>query len=219
MFVILLGPPGAGKGTQARLLADRLGVPTVSTGDLFREEMAKASALGNTVGDFINRGDLVPDEITLQVLGERLKQPDASRGAVFDGFPRTVAQAQALERILEKRSGRLTSVVDFEVEESELLRRLAGRWTCRNCHATYHETAAPPREVGVCDRCGGELYQREDDTDEAVRVRLAVYRERTAPLVDYYQRAHVLRRIDASQSREDVTKSLLGALDGSTPRG
>jgi adenylate kinase len=219
VFVILLGPPGAGKGTQARLLAQGLGVPVISTGDLFREQIAAATPLGREVAQYINRGDLVPDATTLQVLRDRLGQPDAVRGAVFDGFPRTVAQAEALDSLLRERDARLTRVVDFEVDEAELLRRLGGRWTCRNCHATYHEIAAPPRVAGVCDRCGGELYQRPDDTPEAVKVRLQVYHDRTLPLIEYYRAAGVLRSIDAARGRDEVTKSLLTAVDGAAPLG
>jgi adenylate kinase len=218
VFVILLGPPGAGKGTQARLLAQGLGVPVISTGDLFREQITADTPLGREVAEFINRGDLVPDTTTLQVLRARLGQANAARGAVFDGFPRTVAQAEALDRLLHERSARLTRVVDFEVEEAELLRRLGGRWTCRNCHTTYHEIAAPPRVAGVCDRCAGELYQRPDDTPEAVKVRLQVYNDRTLPLIEYYRAAGVLRTIDAAQSRDRVTRALIEAVDGAAPR-
>jgi adenylate kinase len=214
MFVILLGPPGAGKGTQARLLAGRLGIPTVSTGDLFREEMATDSPLGQHVGSFINAGRLVPDDTTLDILQARLARPDAARGAVLDGFPRTVRQAEELDRLLERAGKRVDRVVDVVVPEEELLRRLSGRLTCRNCHATYHETAAPPRVPGRCDRCGGELYQREDDAAEAVRTRLRVYRERTAPLVDYYRGQDKLRAVDGDQAPTLVTQQLLRAVDG-----
>lgn len=218
MFLILLGPPGAGKGTQARLLARRLGVPAIATGDLFREQIAADTPLGREVAEFINRGELVPDTTTLQVLRARLEQSDAGPGAVFDGFPRTVRQAEALDALLADRKARLTRVVDFDVPEDELLRRLGGRWTCRRCHATYHEIAAPPREAGVCDRCGGELYQRPDDTPEAVKVRLDVYRSRTLPLINYYRAAGVLQSIDAAQDHESVTQALLRAVDGAALR-
>ncbi|HEV8633276.1 MAG TPA: adenylate kinase [Chloroflexota bacterium] len=214
MFVILLGPPGAGKGTQARLIGERLGVPTVSTGELFREEMATGSALGQLVGTFINTGRLVPDDTTLGVLQARLARPDAVRGAVLDGFPRTVRQAEELDRLLSGQGKRVDRVVDVVVPEDELLRRLSGRLTCRNCHATYHETAAPPRVPGRCDRCGGELYQREDDAPEAVRTRLRVYRERTAPLVDYYRRQGKLIAVDGDQPPPVVTHQLLRVIDG-----
>ena len=209
MFVILLGPPGAGKGTQARLVADRLGVPTVSTGELFREEMAAGSELGQYVGSFINAGKLVPDATTLEVLQSRLGRPDAANGAVLDGFPRTVHQAEELDEMVS-----VDRVVDVVVPEEELLRRLSGRWTCRDCHATYHEIAAPPRMAGRCDRCGGELYQREDDAADAVRTRLRVYHERTAPLVAYYGDQGKLVSIDGVQPPERVTQALLDAIDG-----
>lgn len=209
MFVILLGPPGAGKGTQARLVADRLSVPTVSTGELFREAMAAGSDLGQFVGSFINQGKLVPDTTTLEVLQERLKRADARDGAVFDGFPRTVHQAEELDKMLA-----VDRVVDVVVPEDELLRRLSGRWTCRDCHATYHELAAPPRIPGRCDRCAGELYQREDDAPDAVRTRLRVYTERTAPLVEYYATQGKLVSIDGVQAPPTVTQALLDAIDG-----
>jgi adenylate kinase len=218
VFLILLGPPGAGKGTQARLLANRLGVPAIATGDLFREQIAAETPLGHEVAEFINRGELVPDATTLQVLRDRLEQPDAGPGAVFDGFPRTVRQAEALDRLLDDRKARLTRVVDFEVPEDELLRRLGGRWTCRTCHSTFHEIAAPPKVAGVCDRCGGELYQRPDDTPEAVKVRLDVYRDRTLPLINYYRSAGVLQSIDAARDHESVTQALLRAVDGAARR-
>lgn len=211
MFVILLGPPGAGKGTQARLVADRIGVPTVSTGELFREEMAAASELGQYVGTFINEGKLVPDSTTLEVLQHRLDRADARAGAVLDGFPRTVHQAERLDQLVS-----VDRVVDVVVPEEELLTRLSGRWTCRDCHATYHELAAPPRITGRCDRCGGELYQREDDASEAVRTRLRVYHDRTAPLVEYYTRQGKLVSIDGVQPRERVTQALLDAIDGTS---
>lgn len=192
-------------------------MPRISTGDLFREAIAEDTPLGREVAGFINKGDLVPDATTLHVLGERLKQPDGARGAIFDGFPRTVAQAEALDNLLAERGARVTRAIDFDVDEADLLRRLAGRWTCRNCGATYHATAAPSRVPGVCDRCGGELYQRPDDRPEAVRVRLQVYRERTAPLVEYYAKHSLLRAIDAAGSRDAVTEALLQAVDGVNP--
>lgn len=213
MFVILLGPPGAGKGTQARLVANRLGVPTVSTGELFREEMAAGSELGQYVGSFITQGKLVPDATTLDVLQSRLQRPDAKGGAVFDGFPRTVHQAEELDGMVA-----VDRVVDVVVPEEELLRRLSGRWTCRDCHATYHEVAAPPRTAGRCDRCGGELYQREDDAPDAVRTRLRVYHERTAPLVEYYAEQGKLVSVDGFRAPETVTQALLDAIDGAGRR-
>lgn len=214
MFVILLGPPGAGKGTQADLLAAQLGVPKISTGELFREQIALGTGLGKYVAQYIDRGVYVPDQTTMEVLARRLDQPDAAAGAVFDGFPRTIPQAEALDRLLTERERRVDRVIDVRVPEDELLSRLAGRWTCLRCHATYHTVNAPPRVRGVCDRCGGELFQRTDDSAEAVGTRLKVYRERTQPLIEYYRRAGILTAVDGAQPKQDVTRALVSALDG-----
>lgn len=218
MFVILLGPPGAGKGTQADLLAARLGNPKISTGDLFREEMARGTPLGHDVAAYINQGKLVPDVTTLQVLGTRLAKPDAADGAVFDGFPRTIRQAEALDEILSRLGKRLDRVIDVSVPVDDIVQRMAGRLICRRCHATYHETFAPPTVAGVCDRCGGELYRRSDDQPEAIRTRLRVYAEQTAPLIEYYQGAGVLATVDGAQPKDDVTAALMAALNGSIKR-
>ena len=214
MFVILLGPPGAGKGTQADLLAARLGVPKISTGDLFREEISRGSPLGAEVAQYINAGQLVPDETTLRVLEGRLRRPDAAAGAVFDGFPRTIGQAEALDRILTDAQRQLERVIDVDVPSEEIVQRVAGRLICRRCHATYHELFAPPKVAGVCDRCGGELYRRPDDQPEAIRTRLRVYTEQTAPLIDYYRGHGLLVSVDGNQPRDEVTAALLTALDG-----
>jgi adenylate kinase len=218
MFVILLGPPGAGKGTQADLLAERLRVPKISTGDLFREEIGRASPLGVEVSTFINAGQLVPDATTLRVLEERLKRADAVGGAVFDGFPRTIGQAEALDRILTDTDRRLERVIDVEVPTEQIVQRVAGRLICRRCHATYHELFAPPTVAGVCDRCGGELYRRPDDQPEAIRTRLRVYVEQTAPLIDYYRQHGLLASVDGAQPRDEVTVALLSALAGTVPK-
>jgi adenylate kinase len=219
MFVILLGPPGAGKGTQADLLAARLGVPKISTGDLFREEISRGSPLGDEVAQFINSGQLVPDATTLRVLEGRLGRSDASGGAVFDGFPRTIGQAEALDKILTASGRRLERVIDVDVPTEEIVQRVAGRLICRRCHATYHELFAPPKVPGVCDRCGGELYRRPDDQPEAIRTRLRVYGEQTAPLIDYYRQHGLLVSVNGAQPRDEVTSALLSALDGASAKG
>ncbi|TAK20070.1 MAG: adenylate kinase [Chloroflexota bacterium] len=213
MFVILLGPPGAGKGTQAKLLAEHLGVPAISTGNLFRQEVASGSELGRRVRSYIDAGQLVSDETTLSILSDRLSKSDAADGAVLDGFPRTVGQATALDRLLAARSRRVDRVLDVAVPENVLLERLTGRWTCPSCHASYHEINATPRRPGICDRCGSGLVQRVDDRAEAIQIRLRNYRERTRPLVDYYGQAGVLTEIDGDLDPKTVTRAMLKATD------
>ncbi len=210
--VVLLGLPGAGKGTQAERLAKALGVPHVASGDLFREHLNKNTELGQRARAYIDRGDLVPDEITIGMVAERLARPDCADGFVLDGFPRTVAQAEALERVLDRMGTRLNIVPLIRVSEEVALARLSGRWTCRKCGAVYHTLFNPPKQPGVCDVCGGELYQRSDETPEAHRRRLEVYREQTAPLVDYYRRAGLLVEINGEQSIEDVQADLWAAV-------
>ncbi len=212
MFVILLGPPGAGKGTQAELLAASLGVPKISTGELFREAMAEGSTLGKDVATYIDRGQLVPDETTMGVLRKRLELPDAAAGAVLDGFPRTIKQAEQLDFLLNQQGSSVDRVIDVHVPTLDIVRRLSGRWTCRKCNASYHETFAPPQKTGICDRCGGTLYQRSDDRAEAITVRLDTYRQRTEPLVDYYKKASKLRVVAGNLPKEDVTKAMIHAV-------
>ncbi|HEY74760.1 MAG TPA: adenylate kinase [Thermoflexia bacterium] len=210
--VVLLGLPGAGKGTQAERLAASLGVPHVASGDLFREHLNKGTELGLQARAYIDRGDLVPDEITIGMVAERLARPDCADGFVLDGFPRTVAQAEALERVLDQMGTGLDIVPLIRVSEEVALARLAGRWTCRKCGVVYHTLFNPPKQPGVCDACGGELYQRSDETPEAHRRRLEVYKEQTAPLVDYYRQAGLLVEINGEQSIEDVQADLWSAV-------
>jgi len=206
--IVLLGLPGAGKGTQAERLAETLGVPHVASGDLFREHLNRGTELGRQARAYIERGDLVPDEVTIGMVAERLARPDCAEGFVLDGFPRTVAQAEALQQVLGRMGTRLDVVPFIRVSEEVALARLAGRWTCRRCGAVYHTLFNPPRQPGVCDICGGELYQRPDETPEAHQRRLEVYREQTAPLVDYYRRVGLLVEVDGEQSIEDVQADL-----------
>jgi len=185
--LIFLGPPGAGKGTQSRELAREWGVPQVATGEMLREAVAAGTPLGREAKRIMDSGALVPDDVMIGLIAARLRQPDAAGGFILDGFPRTIAQAEALERLLKDLGHTLDAVLYFEVAEPELVRRLTGRRLCRQCQTAFHLVSAPPRRAGVCDRCGGELYQREDDSEATVRHRLQVYAQQTSPLLDYYR--------------------------------
>ncbi|MBI4253837.1 MAG: adenylate kinase [Candidatus Rokubacteria bacterium] len=187
MRVAFLGPPGAGKGTQARELAREWGVPHLATGDMLREALAAGTRLGLEAGRYMDQGALVPDDVIIGLMGERLAAADAWKGFILDGFPRTIGQAEALAKLLADAGQTLERVIFFDVSETELLRRLTGRRVCRRCQTAYHLVSAPPKRPGVCDECGGELYQREDDGEKTARNRLEVYAKRTAPLLDHYR--------------------------------
>jgi adenylate kinase len=212
LYVILFGAPGAGKGTQATILAEKTGLVHITTGELFREAIRQETELGKQAKPYYDRGDLVPDELTIGMLLERLSQDDCARGCVLDGFPRTVEQAVALDTALAEQGKAIDKVLCIQVAEEEVLSRLSGRWTCRGCGTVYHERMHPPRQSGRCDRCGGELYQRDDDKAGPVRQRLEVYLRQTAPLVDYYRRAGRLVEVDGNRPVEDVSVHLLAAL-------
>ncbi len=215
LFVVLLGGPGAGKGTQAERLSEALGIPQVSTGDLFRENLKNETELGLLAKGYMERGELVPDEVTVGMVRERLSRPDAAPGAILDGFPRTIAQAEALESLLIDLGNELAVVPYIKVPEDVLLARLAGRWTCRKCGAMYHQLFSPPKKAGVCDKCGGELYQRPDDTPETQRHRIEVYSDQTAPLIDYYRRKGLLVEVDGQPGIDEIQAELLGVIEGS----
>ena len=208
MRVAFLGPPGAGKGTQARELAREWGVPHVATGDMLREAAAARTPLGLEAKRYMDLGALVPDEVVVGAAAERLGAPDAARGFILDGFPRTIAQAEALARLLKDAGHALDMVLYFDVSEPELLRRLTGRRVCRACGHSYHLTSNPPKRAGVCDACGGELYQRDDDTEATVRRRLEVYQRQTAPLLDYYRQRNMLTTV----SGEGPLATIRGAI-------
>jgi adenylate kinase len=210
--VIFLGPPGAGKGTQAGELAREWGVPHIATGDMLREAAARGTRLGLEAKRYMDTGALVPDDVVIGLVGERLGETDAAGGAVLDGFPRTVAQAEALDRLLRARGADIDRVVFFDVARPELLRRLTGRRICRNCGASYHVAFVPPRVAGICDRCGGELYQRDDDTETAVAKRLDVYATQTAPLLDYYRGRGILGEIRGEGAVADITAAIRQAV-------
>jgi adenylate kinase len=215
--VLLLGAPGAGKGTQARFLAEILQVPHVASGDLLREHRQRGTALGRAAQVYMDRGDLVPDDLVVDMIAERLDAPDASHGALLDGFPRTLTQAEALEARLEEGGGRVTTAIYVEVPTDILVERLAGRWMCRDCQASYHELFNRPAAASVCDSCGGDLYQRPDDKREVVANRVAVYLRDTLPVVEHYAREGVLQRIDGNQSIEAVKAELLAAIGDDAP--
>jgi adenylate kinase len=194
--LIFIGPPGAGKGTQARELAREWGVPQIATGEILREAVAAGTPLGREAKRLMDTGALVPDDVMIGLIAERLRQPDANGGFLLDGFPRTITQAEALDRLLKDLGHPIDIVLYFEVAEPELVRRLTGRRLCRQCQTAFHLESAPPRRAGLCDRCGGELYQREDDSEETVRHRLQVYARQTSPLLDYYRQRGQLATID-----------------------
>ncbi|OGO20058.1 MAG: adenylate kinase [Chloroflexi bacterium RBG_16_50_11] len=212
MYIILLGAPGAGKGTQSVMLAEKKKLVQVASGDLFRKALQQETELGKKAKVYMEKGQLVPDEITIQMVLERLAAPDCKNGAILDGFPRNLEQAKALDKALTQKSRAIDKVVYIKVSEGELLKRLGGRWICRKCQAPYHEVDSPPKVTGICDRCGGELYQRADDNITTVKKRLEVYFAETSPLIDYYRRAGKLLEINGEGSTAEVNQRILTAL-------
>lgn len=208
----MVGPPGSGKGTQGKRLAADLHIPTISTGDLLREKKNDNSPLGRELKEIMAQGKLVPDDVIVGMIRERVQQADCSDGFILDGFPRTVAQADALDEMLENMNLRLSAVLHLEVDTDQLVRRLTGRRICANCGTEYHIEFKPPAQPGVCDKCGGDLIQREDDQEATIRNRLAVYSEQTRPLVDYYARKGLLKSVDGLGSFDEVYARLRSAL-------
>ena len=217
MVVVILGPPGAGKGTQAVILAKRLGVPHIATGDLFRSAARAGTQIGREAAAFMKRGELVPDEVTVQMLLDRLRRRDAANGAVLDGFPRNRLQAEALDRALSERGMRVDRAINIEVPAEDLVRRLAGRWTCRAAGHIYHEVSNPPRVPGVCDVDGSALYQRDDDRVETIRARLAQQLGALAEVATYYRERGILSTVDGRGSIEQVTEAIGDVLAGVGP--
>jgi adenylate kinase len=211
-YIVLLGPPGAGKGTQAQIVSRSLDLPHISSGDIFRENLKNQTDLGVLAKGYMDRGELVPDDLTISMIRDRLSRPDCANGALLDGFPRTVAQARALAVMLDGFQGKVNAVPYIKVEEQVLIERLTGRWTCRSQGHVFHEKYNPPKQAGVCDQDGSQLYQREDDKAETVMNRITVYFAQTAPLIDYYQQGGQLLEIDGSQPIEKVSADLLAAL-------
>ncbi len=209
---VLLGPPGAGKGTQAARLVEKYNVPHISTGDIFRENIKNGTELGKKAQEYMNKGELVPDDLVIDIATDRLKRDDCKNGFLLDGFPRTVYQAEKLDEFLKKEGVSLDKVIDIEVEDQELVDRLTGRRVCKSCGASYNVKNIPPKEEGVCDKCHGDLEQRADDKEETVLNRIKVYTEQTMPLVDYYKKTDRLVEIDGALGLEVVFQQIVEAL-------
>ncbi len=207
-----MGAPGAGKGTQAALVSQTLSVVHIASGDLFREVRQSDTEVGRLVKSYYDKGELVPDDVTIRMILDRLSQPDCAKGVLLDGFPRTIQQAEALDKALEGEGKRVDTVVSIGVSTPELLRRLSGRWLCPQCGASYHTVSAPSQQAGTCDRCGAALYQRPDDTEATAKNRLEVYNNQTTPLIDYYSRKGILQEMNGEQTVEAVEQALLAVL-------
>ncbi|MGW6911334.1 MULTISPECIES: adenylate kinase [unclassified Streptomyces] len=213
MRIVLVGPPGAGKGTQAAFLAKNLSIPHISTGDLFRANISQQTELGKLAKSYMDAGNLVPDEVTIGMAKDRMEKPDAEGGFLLDGFPRNVSQAEALDEMLQSESMKLDAVLDLEVPEEEVVKRIAGRRICRKDSShVFHVTYSKPKQEGVCDACGGELYQRDDDSEETVRKRLEVYHTQTEPIIDYYKAQGLVVTISALGKVDEVTGRAMEAL-------
>ena len=212
VFIVMLGAPGGGKGTQAKMLAEKTGLSHISSGDLFRYNIQNETQLGKLAKTYMAKGELVPDDVTIQMVKDRLSQPDCEKGAILDGFPRTSAQAESLDATLAEMGYKLALVPLIKVPESVLMARLTGRWTCTQCGAIYHTLFSPPKQAGICDLDGAELYQRPDDTPETVSNRIRVYTEQTAPLIEYYHQQGLLVEINGDQAIEQVNEELLGKI-------
>jgi adenylate kinase len=215
--IIFIGAPGAGKGTQAFRVAQKLKLAHIATGDLFRQAMEKNTEQARRAKPYIESGKLVPDEITIQIVLERISAPDCSEGVIFDGFPRNLKQAEALDKALSSLHSAIDLVIYIKVDEQILIERLSGRWICRKCQAPYHAVNSPPKVAGICDRCGGELYQRADDTIETIKKRLVVYQTETTPLIQYYSKMNKLREVNGVGSEEEIETRIIESLrQGST---
>lgn len=211
-YLILFGPPGVGKGTQAERLKTTLGLAHVATGDLFRDHLKRETELGKLAKSYMDRGALVPDDVTIGMVRERMKDPDTHQGMLLDGFPRTVAQAEALEKLLAERDQKIKHVLFINAPKETLLERLGNRWTCKKCGAIYNANTKPPKNAGVCDVCGGVVYQRDDDKPEVQAKRINVYLEQTAPLIEYYQARSMMTMIDGQRSMDQVYADLMAAI-------
>jgi adenylate kinase len=207
--IVMFGPPGAGKGTQAKFLSDKLNIPQISTGDILREAVKKETLLGAQAQSYMSRGALVPDEVMVGIIEERIKDKDCSNGFILDGFPRTIAQAEKLEKLLEKRGTQMAQVINLKISDKEIIKRLTSRRVCRSCNAIYNLLVNPPKVNGKCDVCGGELYLRDDDKEEVIKKRLKIYADETKPLLKFYAKRKLLKDLDGSRSINEVQGAVL----------
>ena len=212
MKIIMLGAPGAGKGTQAKQIADKYSIPHISTGDIFRANIKNGTELGKKAKQYMDQGALVPDELTCDLVMDRIQQDDCKNGFVLDGFPRTIPQAEALDAALDKINEKMDYAIDVDVPDENIVNRMSGRRACLNCGATYHLISIPPKVEGICDRCGSEIVLREDDKPETVQKRLKVYHEQTQPLIDYYKNQGILKSVDGTQPMDEVFKAIVTIL-------
>jgi adenylate kinase len=212
MYIIILGAPGAGKGTQADILSEEMDLAHIASGDLFRQALEQKTELGLLARSYMEEGKLVPDEITIKMILERVSQPDCASGCLFDGFPRTLEQAKALDKAFADQGKKIDKAIYIKVPDEELVKRLSGRWICRNCQTPYHIVSSPPKVPGKCDKCGAELYQRPDDMEETVRERLKVFSTQTMPIIDYYKKQDKLIEVDGNLGIQEVAKEALAAL-------
>ena len=212
MKIVMLGAPGAGKGTQAKMIAEKYQIPHISTGDIFRANIKNGTDLGKEAKSYMDKGELVPDELTVRILLDRVAQPDCEKGYVLDGFPRTIPQAEVLDKELTKQNESIDYAINVEVPDENIVRRMSGRRACLGCGATYHLVHIPPEKEGICDKCGKELILRDDDKEETVKNRLNVYHDQTQPLIDYYEKKGVLKSVDGTIDMMDVFKSITDIL-------
>jgi adenylate kinase len=216
MYVVILGAPGAGKGTQANILSQQMNLPHIASGDLFRQALQEKTEVGLLAKSYMDKGELAPDEITIRMILERIDKPDCASGCLFDGFPRTLHQAEVLDKAFKEQGKSIDKAIYIEVPSEELVKRLSGRWLCRNCQTPYHAISSPPKVPGKCDKCGGELYQRSDDKEETVKERLKVFFAQTVPILDYYEKQNKLARVNGNLGIQGVASEIISVLGAET---
>jgi len=212
MYITMLGAPGAGKGTQADILSQKMNLPHIASGDLFRQALEQKTEVGLLAKSYMDKGELVPDEITIRMIRERINQPDCASGCLLDGFPRTLGQAEVLDKALTEQAKSIDKAIYIEVPNEELVKRLSGRWLCRTCQTPYHTTTSPSKTPGKCDKCGGELYQRSDDKEETVKERLSVFFAQTVPILDYYKKQNKLIKVNGDLGIQEVAREIISVL-------